>query len=138
MVASVETIELDDLLKESIEQLMVVADKRGIDIGFNGTAHYRLHASRSDLRSLFDNLIGNAMLHTPEGSRWMCCCIASVIIRWWILSITAPACRSRLSSAPSIALPARRMSGAGQRLRIIDRAQRGAKASDAGGAVELP
>lgn len=68
VVASVETIELDDLLKESIEQLMVVADKRGIDIGFNGTAHYRLHASRSDLRSLFDNLIGNAMLHTPEGS----------------------------------------------------------------------
>ena len=68
VVATVEAIELDDLLKESIEQLMVVADKRGIDIGFNGTTHYRLHASRSDLRSLFDNLIGNAMLHTPEGS----------------------------------------------------------------------
>lgn len=68
VVATLEAIELDDLLKESIEQLMVVADKRGIDIGFNGTTHYRLHASRSDLRSLFDNLIGNAMLHTPEGS----------------------------------------------------------------------
>ncbi|ERK15100.1 MAG: ATP-binding protein [Pantoea sp.] len=68
VVATVENIELEDLLKESIEQLMVVADKRGIDIGFNGTAHYRIQASRSDLRSLFDNLIGNAMLHTPEGS----------------------------------------------------------------------
>ena len=68
VVVTVENIELEDLLKESIEQLMVVADKRGIDIGFNGTAHYRIQASRSDLRSLFDNLIGNAMLHTPEGS----------------------------------------------------------------------
>lgn len=68
VVVSIENIELEDLLKESIEQLMVVADKRGIDIGFNGSTHYRLQASRSDLRSLFDNLIGNAMLHTPEGS----------------------------------------------------------------------
>ncbi|MBU5377579.1 MAG: ATP-binding protein [Pantoea sp.] len=68
VVASVENIELEDLLKESIEQLMVVADKRGIDIGFNGSTHYHLQASRSELRSLFDNLIGNAMLHTPEGS----------------------------------------------------------------------
>ncbi|MDE1189930.1 MAG: ATP-binding protein [Pantoea sp.] len=68
VVVTIENIELEDLLKESIEQLMVVADKRGIDIGFNGTAHYRIQASRSDLRSLFDNLIGNAMLHTPEGS----------------------------------------------------------------------
>ena len=45
-----------------------MADKRGIDIGFNGSTQYRLQASRSELRSLFDNLIGNAMLHTPEGS----------------------------------------------------------------------
>ncbi|MCE0490271.1 ATP-binding protein [Pantoea sp. Mb-10] len=68
VVATVDTLELDEVLKESIEQLMVVADKRGIDIGFTGSARYRLQASRSDLRSLFDNLIGNAMLHTPEGS----------------------------------------------------------------------
>lgn len=63
-----ETIELDDLLKESIEQLMVVADKRGIDIGYSGSTRYRLQASRSELRTLFDNVIGNAMQHTPEGS----------------------------------------------------------------------
>ncbi len=68
VVASLETIALEDVLKESIEQLMVVADKRGIDIGFSGTTHYQLQAGRSELRSLFDNLIGNAMLHTPEGS----------------------------------------------------------------------
>ena len=68
VIATIENIELEEVLKESIEQLMVVADKRGIDIGYNGTTQYRLQASRSDLRSLFDNLIGNAMLHTPEGS----------------------------------------------------------------------
>jgi len=67
-VPAAETIEIDDLLKESIEQLMVVADKRGIDIGYSGSARYRLQASRSELRTLFDNVIGNAMLHTPEGS----------------------------------------------------------------------
>jgi len=68
VVVSLETLELDDVLKESIEQLMVVADKRGIDIGYSGSTHYRLQASRSELRTLFDNVIGNAMLHTPEGS----------------------------------------------------------------------
>ncbi|WP_026042554.1 sensor histidine kinase [Pantoea sp. A4] len=68
VVATVENIDLEGLLKESIEQLMVVADKRGIDIGFNGSTQYQIQASRSELRSLFDNLIGNAMLHTPEGS----------------------------------------------------------------------
>lgn len=67
-LAANEHIELEEVLKESIEQLMVLADKRGIDIGYNGAARYQLQASRSDLRSLFDNLIGNAMLHTPEGS----------------------------------------------------------------------
>lgn len=66
--SALETIDLEALLKESIEQLMVVADRRGIDIGFNGSTRYDMQASRSSLRSLFDNLISNAMLHTPEGT----------------------------------------------------------------------
>jgi two-component system OmpR family sensor kinase len=61
-------IALESLLKESIEQLMVLADQRGIDIGFTGSGEHHIWGDRSELRSLFDNLIANAMLHTPEGT----------------------------------------------------------------------
>lgn len=65
---SVEIINIGQLIKESIEQLMVLADSRGIDIGFTGTSETTIEANRLELRSLFDNLISNAMRHTPPGS----------------------------------------------------------------------
>ncbi|MEE9659807.1 sensor histidine kinase [Enterobacter cloacae complex sp. CARB60] len=65
---TVETIDLNQLLKESIEHLMVLADSRRIDIGFTGYEGLTIRGNHSELRSLFDNLIGNAMRHTPEGT----------------------------------------------------------------------
>ncbi|WP_310607383.1 sensor histidine kinase [Buttiauxella brennerae] len=63
-----EDLDLRLVLKESIEQLMVLADRRGIDIGFSGETSAWIKANRQELRSLFDNLINNAMKHTPPGS----------------------------------------------------------------------
>lgn len=64
----VEPVDIRYMLKESIEHLMVLADSRRIDVGFSGEGDFTLEANRSALRSLFDNLIGNAMRHTPPGS----------------------------------------------------------------------
>lgn len=66
--STVEPINVSQILKQSIEQLMVLADQRGIDIGFSGNENVFIQANYQELRSLFDNLIDNAMWHTPRGT----------------------------------------------------------------------
>lgn len=56
------------VLRESVSQLMVIADRRRIDIGFHGAANATVVAPPAELRSVFDNLIDNALRHSPEGS----------------------------------------------------------------------
>ncbi len=60
-------IDLTELLRESIGQLMVLADRRGIEVGFEGRITPLLRAAPADLRSLVDNLLDNALRYTPAG-----------------------------------------------------------------------
>lgn len=62
-------LDLRELLRASIGQAMAEADRRGVEMGFVDGAHGAvvLHALEGDLRSLFDNLISNALRHTPAG-----------------------------------------------------------------------
>ncbi|VTU20826.1 Sensor protein QseC [Variovorax sp. PBS-H4] len=60
-------VDVDALLRESLGQLMVVADRRGIDVGFDGSVRPVVRAPAAELRSVFDNLIDNALRHSPEG-----------------------------------------------------------------------
>jgi two-component system, OmpR family, sensor kinase len=46
---------------------MMLADQRGLDVGFDGRIAPVLDASRADLHCVFDNLVDNALRHTPEG-----------------------------------------------------------------------
>lgn len=62
-----EPVNIAALLRDSVSQLMPLADQRRIDVGFDGRAALVLVASTSALRSLFDNLIDNALRYTPEG-----------------------------------------------------------------------
>jgi two-component system OmpR family sensor kinase len=55
------------LLRESIGQLMVLADQRHIDVGFEGSVTPIVNGSAAELRSVFDNLIDNALRYTHEG-----------------------------------------------------------------------
>ncbi|QPF72237.1 HAMP domain-containing protein [Roseateles sp. DAIF2] len=64
-----EPLDLTELLRDSIGQLMVLADRRGIEVGFDGRIAPRLRAAPSDLRSLFDNLLDNALRYTPPGGQ---------------------------------------------------------------------
>jgi len=55
------------LLRESIGQLMVLADQRHIDVGFEGSITPVINGAAAELRSVFDNLIDNALRYTHEG-----------------------------------------------------------------------
>jgi two-component system, OmpR family, sensor kinase len=62
-------LDLRAVLRASIGQAMALADRRGIEVGFvdHVDGPLQLDAVEGDLRSLFDNLIENALRHTPAG-----------------------------------------------------------------------
>ena len=60
-------LDITALLRESVGQLMPLADQRRIDVGFDGGAQVVVQAHASDLRSVFDNLLDNALRYSPEG-----------------------------------------------------------------------
>jgi two-component system OmpR family sensor kinase len=61
------TVDVAALLRDSVGQLMVLADQRHVDVGFEGSVMPLLTAPSADLRSVFDNLIDNAVRYVPEG-----------------------------------------------------------------------
>ncbi|WP_457420944.1 sensor histidine kinase [Roseateles sp. P5_E7] len=63
-------LDLRALLRASIGQAMALADRRGVEVGFvdHVEGPLLLSAVEGDLRSLFDNLIDNALRHAPPGS----------------------------------------------------------------------
>ncbi|MBG9389412.1 ATP-binding protein [Caenimonas aquaedulcis] len=64
------TLDLQAQLTESIGALIALADQRGIDLGLVADENARpvtLKCSASDLRSVVDNLIENALRYTPPG-----------------------------------------------------------------------
>jgi len=61
------SLDVASVLRDSVAQLMVIADRRRIDIGFEGSTSATVTAPPAELRSIFDNLIDNALRHSPEG-----------------------------------------------------------------------
>ncbi|KQW57831.1 sensor histidine kinase [Variovorax sp. Root411] len=62
-----ERVDIEVLLRESVSQLMVLADARRVDVGFEGSIAAVVFAPAAELRSVFDNLIDNALRYAPEG-----------------------------------------------------------------------
>ena len=62
-----ERVDIEVLLRDSVSQLMVLADSRRVDIGFEGSIAAVVVAPAAELRSVFDNLIDNALRYAPEG-----------------------------------------------------------------------
>ena len=62
-----ERVDIEVLLRDSVSQLMVLADARRVDIGFEGSIAPVVQAPAAELRSVFDNLIDNALRYAPEG-----------------------------------------------------------------------
>lgn len=65
-------VNVHEVLHESINQLITLADQRNIDLGLDASRlsaeAAMLHCLGSDLRSVVDNLIENALRYAPEGS----------------------------------------------------------------------
>ncbi|MBX3610417.1 MAG: HAMP domain-containing histidine kinase [Hydrogenophaga sp.] len=62
-------VRLDRLAAESVAGLSAQADERAIDLGVSHSEAVTVVADPDDLRVVFDNLIDNALRHTPEGAR---------------------------------------------------------------------
>jgi two-component system OmpR family sensor kinase len=64
-----EPVALPDVTREVIEEMLPLADKRGIDLGMERSDAVRVTGDREALRVLVRNLLDNAIRYSPEGGR---------------------------------------------------------------------
>jgi len=64
-----EPVPLADVAREVIEEMLPLADKRGIDLGMERADAVRVAGDREALRVLVRNLLDNAIRYSPEDSR---------------------------------------------------------------------
>lgn len=62
-------ISLQHVIREVLEDLVPIAEAKGIDLGVIGDADGQVEASFIDLKVLLKNLFDNAVRYTPEGGR---------------------------------------------------------------------
>ena len=62
-------VDLSQALKESLHDLVPLAQARSIDLGLTAAEPAVVQADARDLRSVFDNLLDNALRYTPAGGR---------------------------------------------------------------------
>jgi signal transduction histidine kinase len=62
-------VRLDQLAANTVAAFSAQADARDIDLGLVSCAAATVHADPADLRVLLDNLVDNALRHTPAGSQ---------------------------------------------------------------------
>jgi heavy metal sensor kinase len=62
-----ESVDLSDLLEETVDRWSSLAGSRGVRLALDPPSPGSLWADRELLRRLFDNLVDNAVRHSPEG-----------------------------------------------------------------------
>lgn len=60
-------VDLQEILKQSIRDLVPLAEHRNVDLGLKSAKEAKVLADANDLRSVFDNLLDNALRYTPQG-----------------------------------------------------------------------
>lgn len=70
IAANPESFPVGDLLQDVVQKFSLAARERGIELALNvAPAPLRVHADIALLERVFDNLIDNALRHTPQGGR---------------------------------------------------------------------
>lgn len=67
--AGMESVSLDQVIREVLEDLVPLAEEKNIDLGVIGDVDARVRAQLVDLKVLVKNLVDNAIRYTPEGGR---------------------------------------------------------------------
>ncbi len=62
-------VSVQRMYRRVLEDLMPLADARGIDIGVEGQQDAQVEVGELDMITLVKNLVDNAIRHTPEGGR---------------------------------------------------------------------
>jgi two-component system OmpR family sensor kinase len=63
------TVSVQHAYRQVLEDLMPLADAKGIDIGLTGGQDVEVRVNAFDLTTLVKNLVDNAIRYTPEGGR---------------------------------------------------------------------
>ena len=62
-----EWIDVDEIIKSSLEAIKTKASEKGLNVSFkNGTSHHNIKGNRFLLEQMFLNLIDNAVKYTPD------------------------------------------------------------------------
>jgi len=67
--ATAREVSLRSVFHRILEDVLPLAEAKGMDLGLSGEAEARLKAPEADLISLVRNLVDNALRYTPEGGR---------------------------------------------------------------------
>ncbi len=62
-------VAVQDVYRQVLEDLMPLAQAKGIDIGVEGSRDVQLRANETDLVAMVKNLVDNAIRHSPQGGR---------------------------------------------------------------------
>jgi two-component system OmpR family sensor kinase len=64
-----DPVALHEVAREVLEEMLPLADRRGIDLGMERSDAVRVAGDREALRVLVRNLLDNAIRYSPEGGR---------------------------------------------------------------------
>jgi two-component system, OmpR family, sensor kinase len=65
----VQSLNMPELVKESFQELLPLAQEKSIDIGLTKVNHCEINAVQQEIKILINNILDNAIRYTPNGGK---------------------------------------------------------------------